>query len=981
MHSSSSPLRRLSLLLVASLFVACPKTSKNTDSGSAPPPEAANDVVLADVDDGTKVTIDGEYVYTVPDDLDAPLPWDDGVTTGTLANGMRWYVEQHRVPEDRVELWLAVRVGSVQEDDDQQGLAHLLEHMAFNGTRNFPGNTLITYLESVGPRFGAPLNAHTSFEETVYKLQVPTDDEELLSKGFLVLSDWAGGLLNEDEAIEGERGVVLEEWRRSRGAMGRTWDITLPLRYFGAPHANRRPIGTEESLTTFTPDAVRRFYADWYRPDLMAVVVVGDIDPDDAQRRIEESFGDLPAAAEDARVRKKVAIPQHEDTLVGIVADPEQRGSSVSLVHKFPSEEEMSHRAYRDGLVSRLFTSVMRERLREAARNPESPMQGGFISEGRMSPTTMSHSVGASSRGGQEREALEMVLLELERARRFGVLESELERAKATILNSYRGSWADRENQESRRVLGELVRNFTNGENVPGIGYEYAVASVWIPNITKEEVDAVATAFLPEGSRVVTVIRPGGELPALAEDDVLATIAGVKDAELEAPRDVVVPDALVADRPAPGVVTATERDEELGTVAWTFENGAKVILKTTDFKEDEILFNGWTWGGHSRVADEDHVAAATATGIAGNSGAGEWDRRQIEAYFAGRKGTASVYLGELRQGVNGWAAPKDLDAALELMWLRAVQPRFTEDGFALSERSQRESVKHRLNDPNSHFWDLWNDLMYGDHPRRGAWTDEHVDRMDLAKSEAIYREAFGNLGAGTFVFVGAVDEETLLPLASQWIGSLPGGETREWVDLGIDLPEGAKADSLRVGIEPKGRHRLQIHGTFESTPNSRHQLRALGKALSILLREELRENLGGTYSVGARTSTTMFPDERYSLTVDFQCDPERLQELRKVAWQILEQVKAAPVDESVTQRIAEQERRSWETELRSNRYWLNGIRGALRRGEDVTELARYRTLWENISPAYVHEAAQTYLDLDHYVLVTMTPAKDAGATK
>ncbi|MCO4774107.1 MAG: insulinase family protein, partial [Deltaproteobacteria bacterium] len=553
----ASSLRRsahpLSLVLLAMLVVACPKTETAT-SGSAAPPEKG--VVIERAGDATKVTIDGGFVYSVPDDLDTPLPWDDEVATGTLDNGMRWYVEKNVVPKDRVELWLAVRVGSVQEDDDQQGLAHLLEHMAFNGTTNFPGNSLITYLESVGTRFGAHLNAHTSFEETIYKLQVPTDDEELLGKGFTVLSDWAGGMLLNDEDIEGERGVVLEEWRRSRGAMGRTWDVTLPLRYFGAPHANRRPIGTEDSLKSFTPDAVRRFYADWYRPDLMAVVVVGDIEPADAERRIQEAFGGLAAPAE-PRQRDKVTIPTHEDTLVGIVADPEQRFSSVGLVHKMAGEEVMSHQAYRDGIVTRLYTRVMRERLAEIVRNPESPLQRGFVSHRRMTPTTESQSVGGSAQGGKEREALEVLMLEVERARRFGVLESELERAKAGMLDSYRGSWVDRENQESRRVLGELIRNFTNGENVPGIGYEYAAASAWLPGITKAEVDAVAKAFLPEGSRVATVIRPGGELPALTEEDVLSTVAGVATADLEAPVDVVVPEALVANPPEPGTVVST----------------------------------------------------------------------------------------------------------------------------------------------------------------------------------------------------------------------------------------------------------------------------------------------------------------------------------------------------------------------------------------------------------------------------------------
>jgi len=962
---------RCALFLAALALVACPKTTAPVDSGTA-----TNGVVVTPTKDGTRVTIDGGFVYTLPSDLSAPLPWDDGVTTGTLPNGLRYYVEPNNVPDNRVELWLAVRIGSVHEDEDQQGLAHLLEHMAFNGTEHFPGNTLITYLESVGTRFGAHLNAHTSFEETIYKLQVPTDDEELLSKGFLVLSDWAGGLSLLDDAITDERGVVIEEWRRSRSAGRRAWDATAALRYQGAPHAVRQPIGTLQSLQSFTPDAVRRLYADWYRPDLMSVIVVGDIEPADAVRRIEQSFSGLTGPAE-PRPRPPIAIPPHDDTLAAVIADPEERFGSVSLSHKYASVEGTTHAAYRDTQVQRLLHLVVNDRIRKATRDPNSPLIYGSISDRRMTPTTASQSVRGSAKGGQEIDGLNLLLTEVERVRRFGVLPTELERAKASVLDNMRSAWADRDNQESRRVLGELVRNFTNGENVPGLGYEYAMLAAWVPGITAEEVSAAGKAFLPQDSRVVVVTRPGGELPPLSEEDVLAAIAAAPQLAVEAPVDVVVPDALVAEPPEPGTVVATTRDDELGTVEWELSNGATVVLKTTDFKEDEVRFQGWTWGGHSRVSDADFVPAVTAVPVASSSGLADFDREQVEAYFAGKKASSFVWIGETTQGVSGSAAPKDLESALQKAFLQFVDPRFTEEGFELERTARLETARHRLNDPNTQFWDLYNEVFWQGHVRKQPQSEARVAAMDLARSEALYRDAFNNIGSGTFVFVGAVDEATLLPLVTRWIGSLPSGPERAFVDVGATFPDGAAANSIQVGVEPKGRHRLDIHGTFESTPDSRHQLRALASTLSILLREELRERLGGTYSAGARSWVTMFPTETYGITVDFQCDPERLQELRKAAWQILEQVRQAPVDAEFTQRVAEQERRKWETELKKNGYWLSGIAGVRQRGDDPAELARYRTLWEQITPEYVHAAAQQFLDLDHYVLVTQTPEEAA----
>ena len=922
---------------------------------------------------GTAVKLEEGPRVVVPADLDQPLPWDPDVRKGQLPNGLTWYVEPNSKPADRVELWLAVRVGSVHEDEDQRGLAHFVEHMAFNGTANFPGNELVTYLESVGTRFGAHLNAHTSFEETIYKLQVPTDDAELLDKGFMVLRDWASGMLMDAVEIEDERGVVLEEWRRSRGASGRRWEAITPLRYRGAPHADRRPIGTKESLETFTPDAARRFYADWYRPDLMAVVVVGDMDPDAAQRRIETAFGGMTGPAE-PRPRPDIEIPGHDETLVAVFPDPEEQRTTVTVLHKLPDREQNTHRAYREHMIQGLWRRGLSERLADLGRDPEASFQSAGAGSGRMNPTTGSHSGWAVAKDGRALEALEALMVELERGRRHGLTAGELSRAQKGYAESMRKAYVERDTGESRRVLQELIRNFTNGENVPGIAYEWAMTQAWLSKITLDEVNAFGAGWLGPDSRLVVLSLPdkeGGE--EVSEDAVRSVLAAIDDMEIGPPVIEDVPEALMAKLPKPGRIEARVEEPEYGATILSLSNGATVIVKQTDFKAEEITFGAWSWGGTSVASDEQWVAGNTAAGIAWQSGVGELTRSQLDRYLAGARAHVRPYISETSQGLSGSTTPKDLETALQLAHLAVVAPRFDADAFALVRSRQAERVANRDLDPSTPFYDRFNELLWQGHPRTAPPSMEQIEQMDLETSRAIYERAFSGVGDMTFVFVGAIDPKTFEPLVERYLASLPAGEPLEFVDVGKRFAPDARADSVRRGIEPKARVRLRINGEFESTPESRHQLRALGSSLSILLREDLREARGGTYSVGARTSDTHVPQQRYSVTVDFQCDPERVDELRKAAWQILEQAKEAPISASVTERVAEQERRSWETELETNGYWQGAIQGNLQRGEDPGRLAEYRTWHERITPAYVHEAAKTFLDLDRYVLVTLLP--------
>ncbi len=906
-------------------------------------------------------------------ELDQPMPWDPGVRTGVLPNGLTWYVEPNAEPQERVQLWMAVRAGSVQEDEDQQGLAHYVEHMAFNGTAAFPKNELIEYLESVGTKFGAHLNAHTSFEETVYKLQVPTDDAEILDKGFLVLREWASRMSFDSEEMEKERGVVMEEWRRSRGAGGRARDALIPLTFHGSRHAERLPIGTEESLKTFELDAARRFYTDWYRPDLMAVYVVGDIDADAMQAKIAEVFGDLESPA-DAPPRVQYQIASHDQTLYGTHADAEQRYSVVSVMTKKVEKERQSPRGYREAYLGRAVWHVLNERLGDLAKKPDAPFLMASTGGGRMNPTTVSQRAYTVVKDGGTDAGLEALLTEVERMKRHGVTEPELKRAKAELVRSMEKAFKEKDKQPSRQVLAELLRNFTNGETVPGIDWEWDAVQRYVPAFTLAEVNAFATEILPSVGRVITATVPtkeGVELPT--EEGLAAIVARVDALDIAAP--VVEEDVgpLLPELPEPGSITSKEHDAELDVHTWTLSNGARVHIKVTDFKQDEIRFVGTSFGGHGGVDDADFVAANTATDVANRSGLGAFDASQLQRWKAGRNASAGVFVNSTSQGLSGTASPDDLEVALQMAWARVMTPSLSEEGFQVTAQTRREWVLNRDADPSTPFNDAFVRLLYNDHPRTRPWTAERLAEMDLETSRRVYAEALSHWGDAEFVFVGNIDLASLEPLLARYVATLPAGAPVAYTDVNQRAAEGLHEETVIKGLEPKARVRMRFSGDFESTPDSRHQLRMLGKYMSMRLREVLREDLGGTYSVGARVNDRFHPHQDYGIVIDFQCDPERTQELTDAALGVVQEVLAAPPEAQYPEAIAEQERRSLEESLRSNGFWMGAIRGNAQRGEPRSALKHYWSLDDKITPQYLHDAAKAFIDTERMVKVTLLP--------
>lgn len=911
----------------------------------------------------------------IPDDLDAPLPVDPGVKQGVLDNGLTWFVEANGRPAQRAELRLAVKAGSILEDDDQLGLAHFVEHMAFNGTENFPGNSLVTYLESVGTSFGAHLNAYTSFDETVYMLQVPTDDAELLDTGLRVLADWAGGLLFDPDECEAERGVVLEEWRLREGLSRRVQDAVFPNAFHGSRYLDRLPIGTGESLRTFSCDAARRFYDDWYRPDLMAVMVVGEVDVDAVSARIQEVFGALENP-EPPRERLIYKVPDHDDTLVTLFSDPELPRGSVEIMSKVDDVQRPEHRAYREHLIESLALAIVNERLGELAESRDAPFAFAFAGKQGLGFERSGFTLAAVPKEGQELAALEVIAREGARARTFGVREAELARAKASVLRDMDAYWDSRDSTASDTHVAELVRVFLTGEPMPGVAYEVAIARHWVPQVTAEEVSSwLATHWMQPRSQVFEVVMPSKEgLKVPTEAEVVAAVraGGAKAEALDAEEAITAP--LMSRLPKPGKASRVASDEDLGTTTWELSNGMTLVLKPTRFADDEIFLTAFDFGGTSVVPDDDFVAAATATSIADASGVGPHDAPTLRRLLAGRNASAGVYLGTYTQGFYGESSVRDVETMFQLIHLALTQPRFDADVFARDKERRREEVRAKAASPEARFSDAWANTLAQDNPRGMAWSEDRVDEMDLEASARIYRERFADLSGVTVVIGGSFDASEMVTLARRYLASLPGGAGGSaWKDVGLRPPEGVVERTLSYGDTPRSRLLLQFHGPFTSDWIYRNRLSGLEEVLSTRLREVLREDLGGTYGVSVRSGTSEIPESTYSLQISFACDPDRLEELEAAMWSVIEEVRTQPASDDMMASIREKNRRSREVRDLNNRFWVGALSSTLQRREDPRELLNYYARNDALSAGDVLGMAQKVLNRDRMVVFRQVP--------
>ena len=904
------------------------------------------------------------------------IPLDPAVRTGKLPNGFTYYIRKNVEPKNRVQLYLANKIGSIMENDNQRGLAHFMEHMGFNGTKNFPKNDLVNYLQKAGVRFGADLNAYTSFDETVYQLPIPSDDPEILKNGIQIMRDWAQDATLDVAEIDKERGVVLEEKRLGKGAQQRMQDQYLPMIFNNSRYSDRLPIGTEEVLKNFSAETIKQFYQDWYRPDLQALIVVGDIDVDAMEQTIKAKFSDLKNPAK-PRQRTQYSISLLNKNQFIAVTDKEFPVSVTQLMIKHPETKLITTNDYKNSILRSLFNSMIGNRFADMSKQADPPfLQAGANISGFLAGLDM-YNVFVVAKPGEMERGFKSILTETERVQRFGFTQTELDRAKQSYLTNMESSFKEKDKTPSESLVNEYLRHFLEQEASPGIEYEFKMANSMIGGINLSDVNGLAKKYITDVNRDVIMMGPEKDKANLPDEAKIESwISSAKTSDISAYVDQVSNKPLLSAKLSGGKVTSESKIPELGITEFKLSNGIKVILKPTDFKNDEISFSAFSEGGTSLYSDADFQSALYATTIIRNGGLGDFNSVQLPKLLTGKKVSVFPYLSDRFEGLSGSTSPKDIETALQLTYLYFTQPRKDAETFKGLIAQQKGGLANRGNDPNSVFADSVAAILGNYNVRRTGPSIEKINQVSLDRAFEIYKDRFADASDFTFIFVGNFKPEEFKPLLERYLGSLPSTNRKETAkELGIQIPGGKIDKKIYKGQEPKASVRLVFSGDYTWSEKHNNQLDALASVLTIKLIERLREDEGGVYGVGARASYTKFPKGRYTFNISFGCAPENVEKLISSTLDEINKIRVNGALASDIEKFIAEETRSTETQLKDNGFWLGYLTNQLQNEDEPKQVLTYLESLKELNPEALKATAQYRLSPDNFIRMVLLPEK------
>jgi zinc protease len=904
------------------------------------------------------------------------IPFDPNVKTGKLKNGLTYFIRKNAKPENKVDLRLVVNAGSILEDDDQQGLAHFMEHMNFNGTKRFPKNKLVDYLQSIGVKFGQHLNAYTSFDETAYFLPIPSDDAEKLEKGFQIIEDWAFNANLTPDEIDKERGVVLEEYRLGLGAGKRMMGRYLPKVMYKSHYADRLPIGKKEVLENFKYDKLVSFYKDWYRPDLISVIVVGDIDVAEMEKKIIDHFSAYENPKNE-KPRKTFDVPNHKETFIAIESDKEASSTNVQLMYKDAGlpKKMVTVDDYKKNLMEGLFTTMLNNRFNELTNSATPPFTYGFSYHGgTFARSKEAFQSMAMMQEDQQLSALKVLVTENERAKKFGFTQGELERAKSEFLSRYETAYNDREKSESQNFIGEYQAYYLEGSPAPGIEWEYNAIQKMLPTINLKDVSSFLNDYIKEDNRVVVITGPEKEgLKKVTEQEVLEALK-VNDSDIKPYEDTEMAVGLLRHPVKAGSILKKETDAKIGSTTLFLSNGAKVTYKKTDFKNDEIVMEGISWGGSNLYSNDEIKKTQFADGALMEAGFSGLKLNDINKFMSGKIANVYPYVSNVTENISGSATPKDLEYMFEMVHAYFTDLNLDKDAYEGYKQKQSAFFKNLTSQPGVYFQKEFYSYLMKDNPRFGGIfpDDEAWKIADYELAYNKFKERFANAGDFEFYFVGNIDDKIMEDYSAKYLASLPStGNKDQAVDLGYRLLKGDLKKVVNKGADPKSNVTIMYYGDTTYSPKEALAIEALGEVLTIKLIEELRENESGVYGISARGYMSKVPYGSYGFNIGFPCGPENTDKLVASALKELQKIVDNGPEAKDLEKYKEAELLEYKKNIKENSYWLENFTTAYMNSSSPAELLNKEAKIKAITAKELQDVAKKYLTKDKVIGILM----------
>ena len=926
---------------------------------------------------GHSHTIPGqtEIVWTKSSADTTTLPLDKSVRHGKLANGLTYYIRKNVEPQERVYMYLVNKVGSILENEQQRGLAHFLEHMAFNGTTHYPNNTLVDYLQKNGISFGADINAYTSFNETVYQLQLPSNDSELVSNGFQILADWAQGITLEHSEIDSERGVILEEKRGGKSLGERIQEKTFPVALNHSLYTKRLPIGTEQVIQHFAYQEIEDFYKNWYRPNLQAIIVVGDIDVDKTEERIKKQFAALKNPA-NPTPRPEYHIPLKGKNQFMVVTDPEITSTSIDITIKHPEHKLKSDADFKHSITKTLFNEMMAGRYSPIFRTANPPFLGGGASLSGFMGGLDVFQIQLSAKPGRLKEGFDAIWREIFRAKKLGFTASELQRAKDNYISQMENLLEEKDKIGSSQYVQEYIQHFLNEVASPGVDYEIKLMREILPTIGLSDIQQVLQQYVKNSDRDIVILAPEAEKASLpTEKQMISWINKLSKEKLSPFKEELSNLPLLQHQPQEGTIVKEEQDSKLGTTTLTLSNNVKVVLKPTSFQNNQISFQGFSYGGTSLYDDQDFQNATNAVGLVMASGLGNYNADEFEKSMAGKMASAYPFISETAQGISGMSNSKDLELALEMMYGYFTEPRLDTVIASGILANAKDGLKDRDKNGDAVFQDSLMAILSGNNIRRTGVTMEKINQIDPQKALEIYKERFADASGYNFTFVGSFDIEKIKPLITTYIGGLPssGKESPSFRNLNINIPSGRINKELALSKEDKAMVYLILSGDYPYQPQNNMALQAFREVLEIRLLERLREQEGGVYSPSIQMDYSKLPGQRYTLTIAFSCAVPNVDKLSQYTIEEIEKLKHEGPSAENLNKFKANDKLNYEAAVKTNDFWSNYLYSNLYNGDDMNSVFERSALRDQLSVEAVKQTALKFISDKNIIKIVQLP--------